>query len=182
METSPQPRRRGVGTLWPIGVVVLLILVMAMGGALLYNPSLLTGGFYEFTVTDVIHEPSGVVYVLFKDRIAYGTQMVWERAPLISVGDGLYFSDGTSWSTRPGGNLRWPKEEIRRQDAYWLSTSEEREAGFKDMNALRSRLLLKPGTYRLRIGEKLVYYRRPLEGGRFAEGRISVIEDKGGTD
>jgi hypothetical protein len=58
---------------------------------------------------------------------------------------------------------------------FYLTSSEERDAGIDDSPAIQRRWVLEKGSYRMRPGERLVLYRRVRPGGEVFEGTIDVV-------
>jgi hypothetical protein len=133
---------------------------------LLVYPTLPTGGFYEITIDSISFDPRGNVTLEYHDRLAFGTAMFW-IFPAESGTTGPVMDD---WRRRTPGFLRWPRTNPGATLGFWLTSREERERGITDSADLHRRLLLEAGkTYRIRIGERIVYYRRAETNGKVME-------------
>jgi hypothetical protein len=135
---------------------VISLLILFLAGALLFlaHPTLLTGGFYEFTVTSVEFGPQGHALITYEDVLSYGTSATWEyHVDKLSRGSHIH-----EWAQRPASFLRWPRKE-KQSLGVFLATDEEREKGKSDSPSVRERLRLKAGTYRIRSGERMDYFR-----------------------
>jgi hypothetical protein len=147
-----------------LGVLVFTALLVA-GGAVAINPTLLTGPWYEFTVTDALIDPDGTVHLGYTDRLSYGAEVAWYDAPAMKDTADEILSDD-SWSRRKGGFLRWPRSSEGTRFSLTIRLPEKGPG--------RGTLLIHKGeTYRLRAGEKLIYYRDLRKDGILEE---SVVE------
>jgi hypothetical protein len=160
-------------TILRIAAALLAVLVLGIL-VVLVHPVLLTGRYYELTIHSVEFDPEGLVNLTYDDAICYGTSIFLKSSSSatseISTGGEL-----ESWESRRGGVLRWPRKKQAQVLGFWLVTDEERAKGIADSPAARQRLLLKEGTYRIRQGDRLIYYRRQEPNGtvtsRFIEAR-----------
>src|SRR5262245_29373861 len=158
--------RSRTAVLWfVIGVLAFLVLGMLL---LLIHPVLLTGRYYEFTVRTIDFGPLGPTSILYDDSITYDTQV---SVIYRGVGPSLQME---TWDRKPPNILRWPRRERDKVLGFWLATEEEKALGKGDTPAVWKRLLLKPGTYRVRSGEQLIYYRRPEQDGTETQYTIEV--------
>ena len=136
-------------------LAVLLLITLV----LLYHPVLFTGRYYELTVQSIDYGPQSLTSVVYDDSITYDTQVMvrYTGTPNSLVQD--------YWDRKPRSILHWPRKEREKVLGFWLATEEEKALGIAESSMVRGRLLLKPGMYRIRIGERLIYYRRPERDG-----------------
>ena len=142
--------------------VPLLSLSIVAGVALLVKPTLLSGGYYEITVTSVKVEPVGEVLLSFDDRLAHGVVASWKC-------DSLSTKEIKLWEERSPGFLLWPRSQSDGELGFCVGTQEEHQKGFEHAETMRLRVLLRAGTYRVRPGERLVFHRTTLPDGKIAE-------------
>ena len=146
-------------------VAALLAVLVAGTLALMAHPILFTGRSYEFTVRSVEVGPDGKLTLTYDDVITYDTTVTW------TISGGLGLTD--SWDHGRNGFLRWPRKD-QRTLSFFLTTDEELEKRMGDAPVIRERLLLKEGTYRIRAGERLEYYRRTNPDGTVVSWHIKV--------
>ncbi len=152
---------------------VVLVLAGLPGVGLLFLawPTWLTGGTCEFTVEKFDFDDStGVIQVYCHEVLPYGGEMEWVFPP----GTDRDHPYRVAWDGYTPRFLRWPSRPIPGQMLFPLITPEEtkKEWDLRTSLAYHQRWLLAPGTYRLRVGEQLVYYRREQPGHPPAEGVI----------
>jgi len=115
-------------------------------------------------------DAKGWLHAVYHDRLAYNTEVDWGFPP--QKRSFTLFRE--SWSEREQGFLRWPRRGSNTQLAISLLREDEAEPGVADAPEMRWRFLLTPGTYRIRPGESLVYYRRKDPDGSVVEASINV--------
>ena len=123
--------------------------LLVFGAALAYAPTLFSGPWYEITFTSAEFKPDGMLEFHYNDRLSYGAAVRWRNA---DPSEELVVEVSTedSWSQREGGFLRWPRT---------LKDLSSRSLHATEKGPKQGTLLITPGTYRLRPGERLVYFR-----------------------
>jgi hypothetical protein len=151
-----------VAALAPLLAVPLLFLIW---------PTWMTARYCELTIAEVSVSPDGMLELGYDQELSYGTTVEWVNLP---DEDGWTGSSSTGWDNMNPRFLRWPRRRLNTQS--WIPILIPREyLGINvDLDTLQQRVLLKAGTYRIRSGESLVYYRGTRSDGRVAEGRIRV--------
>ena len=144
--------RRRNALLWS-GIAVLTAL-LAGTVLLLIHPVLFTGRYYELTVRSIDYGPRSLTSIVVDDSITYDTLL------RVNYASSALHLSMDSWDRKPRSFLLWPRNERERTWGWWLATEEEKALGLGDSPAVRERLQLKPGTYRIRAGERLIFYRR----------------------
>jgi len=151
-------------------VAAALLALLVMGTlVLLAHPVLLTGRYYEMSIQSVEFEPGGMVSITYDDVITYGTSVLWAYGVTRNGRASMVIS----WESGPRSFLRWPRRD-HRTFGFYLTTEEERAKGVGDSPAIRQRLLLKEGTYRVRPGEPLVATRIASPDGTPIESMLEV--------
>jgi hypothetical protein len=141
------------------GGTVLLALILTT----LAWPTWLTGGSCELSVEKVLFDDvQGRAEVFFQVVLPYAGELDWEFPP----GGGTPYAYHASWNQNPPRFLRWPGYPSPGQLIVPLGTKGEKPLVERDLELFRSRWVLKPGTYRLRPGEELVYFAKTDPGGR----------------
>jgi len=157
--------------------VAILGLSPLVSGLLLFGiwPTWMTGGYYEFTVTEaVIVDGHAELSLRYDETIAYGTVVEWSSFP---AQDGHSTTGRKDWINDHFPPLRWPRKIKNFHSRIWIGTQEELREETPDPGKFQRRLLIKPGTYRLRCGEWMAYCRETYPDGRVAEGRISALSE-----
>jgi hypothetical protein len=155
-------------------LVVLLVLlslgILGPGIVLLYNPTWITGEYYELTVLSVRFESQGDVIFTCNDRIPYDTGALCEH--------GNHRQDFViRWANHSPGLLRFPRKAIGESWRESLLTQEELDSGEISLPTVRSRFQLTPGTYRIRHGEEIVLAIIPKSDGGTREVRVRLSDD-----
>lgn len=154
---------------------VLILLTIILGSAVLFLawPTWLTGGACEFTVERFdFNDLTGEIQGYCHEVLPYRSELEWVFPP----GTGEDHPYRVFWDQYSPRFLRWPSRPIPGQMIFPLATPEEtkKEWELKTYDSYHQRWLLAPGTYRLRVGEDLVYYRRTEPSGNVVEARIRV--------
>ena len=79
-----------------------------------------------------------------------------------------------TWSYREGNFLRWPRRRTGEHPRYELNPKGRQVEGGSDLESLRRRVLLTPGFYRLRAGERLLVFRCRTKSGEILDGYVKV--------
>ena len=165
-----------VKTRSPILFLAIALLAAGVAGSLILIafPTLLTGGYYEMTIDTISFDPRGIVNLEYHDRLAYGTVAHWTFP-----GDtGVTMATYDAWNGRKKPFLGWPTKTENQTLGFWLTSISERNWGMVDQPSLHRRLLLVAGnTYRVRIGEEFVYYRRLEPDGKIVETSFSATRE-----
>lgn len=148
----------------------LLALLVVAVLIFLFHPVLLSGRYYELTVRSIEYGSLGNVTVIYDEALTYDTKAIWEHSTENRSG-GMILQ---TWDRMPAGFLRSPRRIQNQSFGFWLTTQSERAERTPDSPALRERLLLKVGTYRIRSGEQLVYYQRTNPDGSVVPWEIEV--------
>ena len=128
------------------------------------HPVLFTGRYYDFTVRSVEYDPLfGHVTLTYDDVVSYGAEAKWEYA-MTKYTEAAVLHD---WGRRPRSFLFWPRKDKSKTLGFFLTTDAEREKGLGDSPAIRQRLELKEGTYRVRSGERMEYFHGSPDGSLF---------------
>jgi len=149
---------------------LLLALLVLAALIFLVHPVLLTGRYYELTVRSIEFGNLGNVTVTYDEVLTYDTTASWEHSIEVRSGGTLQ----QTWDHMPPGFLRGPRRSQNLTFGFWLTTQAERAERMPDSPALRERLLLKAGTYRIRSGDRLEYYRRTDPDGDVTPWNIEV--------
>jgi len=161
-------RRAGTAILRLTAALLALLVVAAL--VILLQPVLLTGRYYDLTVRSIEYGPLGNVTVTYDEVLTYGTSASWEYNMEKNTG-GMVLQ---AWERMPPGFLRWPRRSRDQTFGFWLTTPAERAERMEVSPALRERLLLRQGTYRIRCGDHLDYYRRTAPDGTVVPWEIEV--------
>jgi hypothetical protein len=145
---------------------ILAACLLACLGAVVIQPTLISGRFYEIDITSVEIATWGGMEIRYNDRFAYDSEIVWLRPP-IAVHQG---ADG--WDNCKPTFLRWPRKRENEVIRAYIRTTEEESAGVQDLEMYRQRMLVKKGAYRIRSGESLPLYRYKGTDGSLIEGKI----------
>jgi hypothetical protein len=140
------------------GTVLLALLLLTLAW-----PTWFTGGSCEISIEKVLFDDiHGRAEVFFKVVLPYAGEMDWDFPP-----DGeMPYTYHVSWNQNPPRFLRWPGYADPGQLIVPLAAKGEKPPLQGDFELLRSRWGLKPGTYRLRPGDELVYFTKTDPGGR----------------
>lgn len=160
-------------TMAVIGAIVAAITLLAGGSVFLYWPTWLSGGYVELTVYELTPLPDGRVLMRYDEATAYGTLVEW----VSMTGFKGWGSSSTLGWNRDHAFLRWPHREKGLQRTMDLTAFEEKGDSRPDPETLHRRLLLKPGTYRIRWGDVFVYARTTYANGVVGEAKIRVKPD-----
>jgi hypothetical protein len=153
---------------------LILAILLLLAAALLFVawPSLLTGSSCDLTVDAIEVDDDGWIRMRYRARIAYDTEL---HHGLSIRKEGLTSMSRTSLESCAPRFLRWPRTETGAMIATpGLAATPVLPDGRPDLPALRARLVLTPGTYRLRPAEELVYYRGKSRDGQDIEGVITL--------
>jgi hypothetical protein len=154
-----------------IAVVVILILLLLPGLFFLYWPTFLTAPCYDLTVTAVTFPAPGKFRIEYEDRLVYGWGVSWEYDIANARGHSRV-RNGDCWSFDDKRTLRWPRTSQGLHQQYEDTLEEGPPGTPADEATLRSRILIKPGVYRLYPGETLVFYRGASTNGKPRQGVI----------
>jgi hypothetical protein len=142
--------------------------VLAAAAVFVSWPTLLNGHACEVTVESVFITTGREVDVKYRAVLAYGTELSWIIPGAV---DENYSFDDT-WASCPPGWLRRPRPTLPGRNLIPLDAL---NAGEKDdLPSLQKALVLQRGTYRIRPGEQLVYFRFIRRDGTPIEGRLKA--------
>jgi hypothetical protein len=159
-----------------VGIATLLFLLLLGGGFFLYWPTCLATPCYDLTVTAVTFPAPGKFRIEYEDRIVYG----WGFSRRYDVGDakGTHGeATGDFWSFDDHRVLRWPRTSRGLYMEYEATMEEGPPGTPADEAMMRSRILVKPGAYRIHPGETLVFYRGGAGKGKPLQGIIEMRPD-----
>lgn len=154
-----------------VSVVIALALLLGPGLFFLWWPTWLTGGCGDYTVLELTVAPNGMVTVRHDVTIPYGHIFLSESIP---DDDGMSSASVMSWEAGPTTWLRWPRQVSYTTSYLWITGPEEINGPVLSAEVQKQRLLLKPGTYRIRSGESMAYCRKVYPDGRVGEGTIRL--------
>jgi len=156
-------------------LIAILGLLLAIGAGLLVDPTWLTGGYCEITFTRIEMDSTGRIELNYDLTLSYKLVEEWVSIP----GSGGSNSSSIGWRNLGKGFLRCPRtrSDIQMWPTMW--TDEDPAGTLADIQTLRNRMVLKPGTYRIRNGESLVWGRSKHPDGSLAEGKIRVYAESG---
>jgi hypothetical protein len=162
--------------IFAVGIAILLFLLLLVGGFFLYWPTCLTAPCYDLTVTAVTFPAPGKFRIEYEDRLVYG----WGMHRSYDAGDAKgthQIVTGDFWSFEDKPFLRWPRTS-RGLEMVYEATMEEGPPGTPaDEATMRSRILVKPGVYRIHPGETFVFYRGGPRNGKPLQGVIVMTPD-----
>ncbi len=167
------PARKS-GIVW----VIVSALIFCLLGTLLYigHPSLLTGRYYQITITAVEFDRDGYASITYDDVLTYKTKFMMDYV----TEDNREAAAGSAWSMESGGFLWRPRTHHRRTVKVSLATAEERRKGIDPMT-VHERLLVTKGIYRIWSGQRLEWYRRTKPDGTVTTWMIQAYPDYGET-
>ena len=154
------------------GALVLLILGVGAGSFFVWWPTCLVTPYYEVTVTAITFPEPGRFRIEYEDRLVYGWGAYWQY----NRPNGRT-SSGDFWSFQDKPFLRWPRTSKENEHEYVATLEEGPPGTLADEATLRRRILIKPGTYRIHPGEKLVFYRGEQRDGYLLEGVVEMSPD-----
>jgi hypothetical protein len=157
---------------WTVAAILLGFLVLG-GGVLLYWPTVLSGPAYDLRVNSVTVR-DGKMRVEFEDRLAYGTRYDWNFPGTVEFA----LVNVDQYSLRDQGFLRWPRTARDQLLQFDLNPKGRDLEGGSDPAALRARVLLQPGTYKLHPDERLIIFRAKTRTGEVLEGYIKAGIDR----
>jgi hypothetical protein len=126
---------------------------------------------------DSVTVRDGKMRVEFEDRLAYGTRYDW-RFPGPFYGVSTTLANVDQYTLRDEGFLRWPRNARDQVFEFDLDPKGRNLEGGSDPAALRARVVLQPGTYRLHPHEKLMIFRAKTRTGEVLEGYIEPGIDR----
>ncbi len=149
-------------------LIALMIAALAAGLILLCWPTLLNGHAGDLTIESLAISPAGEIDVMYRTVMAYGTELVW-LFPGAPPADRTWVD---SWDSCPPGFLRRPRTSLLGTYLIPLTGAAANEK--PDRPSMQAALVLQPGTYRVRPGDQLVFFRLKLQNGGVLEGKIKV--------
>jgi hypothetical protein len=145
------------------------LLAVGLAGLLVAWPSLLTGGACEVTIESIDVDVEGGIRIRYHAWLAYRTNVA-SVAP-VPPGTNTCVGDTHSWSECPP---RFARRARLAKDghigAYARLKRLEKGPQGPDLAAIRAGLTVGPGTYRVRPGNPLVYWRGTDTDGTLYEG------------
>jgi len=150
--------------------------VVASVGLFVARPYLLNGSACDLTIDAIGVDPEGTIQIRYHARIAYHTEVV--PVPPIRKAEVTCVARH-AWESLPPRFGRWPrtlKDGICGFYAVRSPAPDDNELvdHSPDVPWILAGITLKPGTYRLRPGDELVYFRNQDRDGADLEGRFRI--------
>jgi hypothetical protein len=164
-----------------VAMVVILPSIFLPVLCFLYWPTCLSDPRIDLTVTAVKFFSPGKFRIEYEQQLIYGWGISWNY-DLARDGGSRRTVTEDYWSFDDKRKFRWPRT-TRGLSREYDATMEEGPPGIPaDEATMRRHILIRPGVFRLRPGEKLMFYRGASRNGKDLEGFVEMkpeVPDEG---